>query len=226
MRGRLAAQYAESLDDFVARVSQNNDGGSAVAWLAGDITTDEIMLFEQGLKFSNIQKTRDGVFSSCNAPMDPRIRNFETSNSGFGDIRRHQGARQVRFAQLFAEGAEPVDVERAQAILADHFDVYTDSDNPCSRTLCSHYELDAREYMSQPGRPLPFQPRGAVDGIVATADMARAFTLSARWGASCGTPFTAEDFLARHPQFAYLRPYLIDRPTRPWTTVDPASKPL
>ena len=54
----------------------------------------------------------------------------------------------------------------AQEILADHFDVYLDRENPCSRTVCAHYELDDRAYMSQPGRPVPFQPRGAVDAAV------------------------------------------------------------
>lgn len=98
----------------------------------------------------------DGYFAGFNAPLDPRIQNFECSNSGFADIRRHQGARQVRIPQLMEEYKGKIDNEIAQKIMADHFDVYLNRENPCSRTICAHYELDDRMYMSQAGRPLPF----------------------------------------------------------------------
>lgn len=216
-RIRWAVQYADSLDEFVDRFWQNNNGGYANTWLVGDISTNEIMRFEAGLKFFKVDKTADGYYAGFNAPEDPRIRNLECTNSGYADIRRHQGARQVRIPQLMEIYKGTIDVEAAKKILADHYDVYLNKENPCSRTVCSHYELDERFFMSQPGRPLPFQPRGAVDGAAASAEDAKKLTLWARWGSSCGMPFYADVFLEKHPQFEYLRPYLKDRPALPWT---------
>lgn len=217
VRIRYAVQYSRTLDEFAERFWHRNNGGYANTWLAGDIGTNEIMRFEAGLKFCQIDKTKDGYFAGFNAPEDPRIRNLECTNTGFADIRRHQGARQVRIPQLMEAYKGRLNVSAAQKIMADHYDVYLDKENPSSRTICSHYDLDDRQFMSQAGRPVPYQPQGAVDGITASAAGAEALTLWARWGSSCGTPFYAEDFLKKHPQFQYLSPYLKDRPAQPWT---------
>ena len=74
--------------------------------------------------------------------------NLECSNTGFYDIRRHSGARRVRLTQLMKEYKGKLDVEIGQKILADHYDVYLNKINPCSRTCCSHYNLDDRAFMS------------------------------------------------------------------------------
>jgi hypothetical protein len=111
-----------------------------------------------------------------------------------------------------------LNIDIAQRILADHYDVYLHKENPCSRTVCAHYELDAREYMSDPSRPKPFQPRGALDGNVCDSTMAKNMSFSLRWGDSCGTPFYKDTFCNEHREWAYLRPYLNDRPQEPWTT--------
>lgn len=217
LRIRYAVQYADSFASFVEKFWQDNNGGYANTWLVGDIATNEIMRFETGLKFYKIDTTKDGYYAGFNAPLDPRIRNLECSNSGFADIRRHQGARQVRIPQLMEEYKGRLDNESAQAILADHYDIYTKSENPSSRTVCSHYELDPRESMSQPGRPVPFQPRGAMDGVTATSDDAERLAFWARWGSSCGRTFDAAEFLRQNPQFEHLKPFLKDRPSQPWT---------
>jgi len=102
--------------------------------------------------------------------------------------------------------------------MADHYDVYLKKDNhPSSRTIDGHYELDDRAYMSQPGRPLPYHPRGAVDGKVMDSDMAKAMQFAARWGNSSGLVFNAKEFLEEHIQWNYLEGYLKDRPSMPWT---------
>lgn len=224
VRIRYAAQYAETMDEFVELFWQNNNGGYANTWLVGDTATGEIMQYEAGLKFYKVDKTKDGYFAGFNAPQDVRIRNFECSNSGFADIRRHQGARQVRIPQLMEENKGRIDNDVAQKIMADHYDVYLKKENPCSRTVCSHYELDDRMYMSQAGRPVPFQPRGAVDGVTAAAGDMKEMAFWGRWGSSCGTAFYAQEFLKEQPQFEYLRPFLKDRPSQPWVKLKTAWK--
>jgi hypothetical protein len=223
-RVRKAMQYSDDLHQFVEIMKKNNNGGYANTWLLGDIHTGEIMRYELGLQFYNVTRTNNGSFIGFNAPLDPRIRNLECSNTGYADIRRHQGARQVRLAELMAEHHSRLDVESAKTILADHHDVYLHKDNPCSRTVDGHYELDAREYMSQPGRPLPFQPRGTVDGKVMDSRMAKDLAFWAIWGNSSGMPFDANKFLTKHIQWDHLRGYLKDRPSQPWTSFKAAQK--
>jgi len=217
VRIRKSMQYAKTLDEFVDMMKKHNSGGYANAWLLGDIRTGEIMRFEQGLEFTNVERKSDGYFIGFNAPIDPRIRNLECANTGYADIRRHQGARQVRLEQLMQEHYGKIDVEIAKEIIADHYDVYLKKINPSSRTVDGHYELDAREYMSQPGRPLPYHPRGAVDGKVGDSVMAAQMSFWARWGNSSGMPFDADAFLDEHIQWSHLRGYLYDRPAQPWT---------
>ena len=111
-----------------------------------------------------------------------------------------------------------INIAVAKEIIADHYDVYLKKeDNPCSRTVCSHYDLDAREYMSQSDRPKPFSPHGACDGCVVDTNMAKKMSFSARFGNSCGIPFVAEEYFKKNRQWDVFKPYLKDRPSAPWT---------
>lgn len=223
-RVRKAMQYVDKLDKFVEIMNTQNNGGYANCWLLADINTKEIMRFEQALKYTNIERKKDGYLIGFNAPLDPRIRNLECSNSGYAGIRRHQGSRQVRLAQLMDKYEGKIDVKVAQKILADHYDVYLKKNNSCSRTVDGHYELDAREYMCQPGRPLPFEPRGTIDGKAADSDMAEDLVFSARWGKSSGMAFDADKFLDEHIQWSHLKGYLKDRPSQPWSVFEAGEK--
>ena len=216
-RIRNAMQYGNTLDDYVKMLLDGNSGDYANSWLFGDTNTNEIMRLELGLRFHNVERTKNGYFIGFNAPYDPRIRNLECVNSGFDDIRRHQGARRVRLDDLMDQWKGQINIEVAKQILSDHYDVYLNKENPCSRTVCSHYELDAREYMSDPSRPKPYQPRGALDGNVCDTTMAQNMSFCLRWGNSCGIPFDKNKFCDEHREWAYLREYLEDRPQQPWT---------
>jgi hypothetical protein len=111
-----------------------------------------------------------------------------------------------------------LNVEIAKEIIADHYDVYLRKENnPCSRTVCSHYELDAREYMSQSDRPKPFAPHGVVDGFVVDSSLAKKMAFVGRFGNSCGIPFEKDKFCDEHMQWNIFRPYLLDRPSQDWT---------
>jgi hypothetical protein len=216
-RIRNAMQYGKNLDDYEKMLLDGNSGDYANSWLFGDTNKNEIMRLELGLRFHNTERTTNGCFIGFNAPYDPRIRNLECVNTGIDDIRRHQGARKVRLSDLMDEWKGKLNIDVAQKIISDHYDVYLNKENPCSRTCCAHYELDGREYMSDPSRPKPYQPRGALDGNVIDTAMAKRMSFSIRWGSSCGLPFNATKFCAENKVWNYLLPYLQDRPTQPWT---------
>jgi hypothetical protein len=218
-RIRKAMQYGDTMDDYVKILLDGNSGDYANSWLFGDINTNEILRLELGLKYYNVERTKDGYFVGFNSTYDPQIRNLECANSGFNDVRRHQGARKVRLTDLMEQYKGKLNVNLARELIADHYDVYLlKKNNPCSRTVCSHYELDGREYMSQSDRPLPYQPRGAMDGFVTDSNLAKKMTFMGRWGASCGTPFIKKKFFDKHRQWIQYEPYLHDRPRQPWTT--------
>jgi hypothetical protein len=217
-RIRKAMQYGNTLDDYTEILLEGNSGDYANSWLFGDTNTNEILRIELGLQYHNIERTKNGYFIGFNATYDPQIRNLECNNSGFYDIRRHQGARLVRLTELMDENKGKLNIEIAQKIIADHYDVYLHRDeNPCSRTVCSHYDLDAREYMSQADRPKPFALHGAVDGAVVDTRLAKEMKILMRYGNSCGIPFIAKDFFKKHIQWRNFEPYIFDRLTQPWT---------
>ena len=218
-RIRKSMQYGNTLDDYTEILLEGNSGDYANSWLFGDTNSNEILRIELGLKYHNIERTKNGYFIGFNAPYDPQIRNLECTNSGFYDIRRHQGARLVRLTELMEENKGKLNIAIAQKIISDHYDVYLHKDsNPCSRTVCSHYDLDAREYMSQSDRPKPFALHGAVDGAVIDTNLAKKMQILMRYGNSCGIPFVAKEYFKKHIQWKNFEPYVFDRLTQPWTT--------
>lgn len=46
----------------------------------------------------------------------------------------------------------------------------------------------------------------------------KAMSFNARWGSPCGRPFDAGAFLAKHPQFEWMKEILKSRPSQPWVT--------
>jgi hypothetical protein len=216
-RIRKAMQYGKTLDEIHQHLVKENSGDYANAWLIGDTKTNTIMRVELGLKYVNVEKKKNGCFIGFNSANDPRLRNLECANTGHYDMRRHQGARHVRLTQLMEQHKGQIDLKIAEEIMADHHDVYLDRVNPCSRTVCSHYELDDRAFMSDPSRPKPFQPRGSLDGKVCDTTLCKKMGFMARWGTSCGIPFDKTEFCKRNIIWADQEPYLHDRPQQPWT---------
>jgi hypothetical protein len=226
-RARKAMQYGKTLDDYVAYLSEHNSGDYACTWYIGkvkktesDDTKEKIMRIELGRRFVNVKETDDGYFIGFNAAYDPRIRNIECQHDGFYDSRRHQGARRIRLEEIIQECIKrgiKIDEDIAIKIISDHKDVYLDNpNNPCSRTICAHYDEDKREYMSDPSRPKPDQPRGALDAKVGSSKLFRNNQFLAIWGRACGAPFNVAEFCEKHILWANQKEYLEDRPTKSW----------
>jgi hypothetical protein len=228
VRSRKAMQYSGTLDDYVTHLRKDNSGDYANTWYIGHTKSKdsksgeirpEIMRIELGLKYVNVEKKTNGFFIGFNACYDARIRNLECSNDGFFDIRRHSGARRVTLNEKIKEytkDTKRISVAEAQLIIADHYDLYLGKDNPCSRSICAHYDLDKREYMSQEGRPKPYQPKGAVDAKIGTSSMCNKMQFMARWGNACGTDFKKDEFCDLRREWEYQRPFLEDRLKQPW----------
>jgi hypothetical protein len=227
VRARTASQYATSIDEWATLMDAQNNGGYANMWLIADVKTGEIADYEQGLVYQNFRKKSDGWFFGDNAPEDPRIRNLESTDTGYYDVRQQTGARRVRWPQLLGQYNGRIDAEIGQKMLADTFDPYLGYVNPSSRTICSHYDEDPMYYVSDPNAiwNIPFFPAGSVDAKVTTADAVATLSLWGRFGRADGAPFDADEFLRLHPQYGSQAGLLQSRPYQPWTFFDGASTP-
>ena len=227
VRCRKAMQYSGTLDEYITNLRKNNSGDYANTWYIGHTESKdskgnirpEIMRIELGLKYVNVEKKTDDYFIGFNACYDPRIRNLECSNDGFFDIRRHSGARRVTLNEKikeYTEGTKRISIAEAQLIISNHYDLYLGKDNPCSRSICAHYDLDKREYMSQENRPKPYQPKGAVDAKICSSSLCNKMQFMARWGNACGTDFKKDEFCDLRREWEYQRAYMEDRLKQPW----------
>ena len=71
--------------------------------------------------------------------------------------------------------------------------------------------------MSDPSRPLPFQLRGAIDGNLITADMAKNMSFCLKYGSSCKVSFSNEKYFKEHIEWIQYKDYVFSRPYEPWT---------
>jgi hypothetical protein len=213
-RARRAAQYAETIDEWIALFRCGNNGGYTNTWFLGDVNRRRIAAYELTLHYEAMQpQLRSGFYAGYNIPLDLQVRNLGCAGpSGFDNVLQ-SGARRVRWEQLRDQHAGMIDASVATRMLADHRDVYLDADCPSPRTICGHTDNDG----SGLGGNEPWYPWGSLDGKVTSGQLARDMKLIARWGRACGTPFEIDPFLARHPQYAWLRGHMKDRPTQPWT---------
>ena len=212
-RMRRATQDANSIEEWCALIKKGNNGGYANAWLLGDVNRGEIARLELGLHYVGFEKKRDGCFLGSNVAEDSKILRLETSAKET-DIRESSVARRVRWKQLMRQYAGKIDLRLAEKFEADHFDSMRGKTRPGAHSLCGHFELEGHAWGDWPGEP--FSPAGTFDGKVVDATLAKKMAFAARWGAACGRPFDAPQFLTRHPQFDWMRGVLKSRPSEPW----------
>ncbi len=213
-RMRRATQDATNISQWCAIMKKGNNGGYANAWLIGDVNSGEIARLELGIKYVGFERTNDGFYVGCNIAEDPHILRLETDTKD-DDIRQSSVARRIRWKQLMKENAGKIDLEMGRKMEGDCYDVCFNTQNPNSRTLAGHFELETA--LTAPiGGAVPFAPMGSYDAKAVNSRMAKAMSFTARWGSADGTSFDAPAFLAAHPQFQWMEGYLKSRPAEPW----------
>lgn len=217
VRARKAMQYADSINEWADMLIKDNSGAYANSWLLGDINTGEIACLELGLKYHSLEKKKNGYFTGSNVTGNMQILRLETDGT-WDDIKDACVARRVRWGQLMKQHYGRIDASLAKQMLADHYDTYLQKEQPGSRSICGHFELDDA---GVPGAGRAFRPSGAFDGKVVDSDMAKTWRFWAKWGGSCDLGFNAADFLQKHPQYEWLQGYLPDLPPRPWGIFPP-----
>jgi len=214
VRVRQAIQYASSIDEWVKIMRDGNNGGYANNWLIGDNKTGEIASLELGLKNTPLERTKDGCFVGANFPKDKKLLAEETTFDTT-IVNSSPNARKVRWNEIMKEYKGKIDIEAAKNFMGDHYDAVNKKEEASTLTLCGHGETDAGGVAcwDEP----PFYPAGAVQGKATDGTLAADMKLWAIMGHPCGEAFIAADFLAKHPEFNFMKDYLRDMPSQPWS---------
>jgi hypothetical protein len=212
-RARRAGQAASTIEQWVALFRDANNGGYANSWLLAEARGGRIAAYELTAQHEELQPVlTSGAYWGCNIPISTVVRAQDTGGAGYDNILQ-SGSRRVRFEHLLAEHKGRIGEREARAILADHYDVYSRTEQASPRTICGHCDSDDGRYGGQP----PYYPFGSLDGKVASAALSERNAFLARWGRACGTPFEAARFFHANPQYDWMRELVKDRPTRAWT---------
>ena len=213
-RARKAAQYANSIDDFMTLMITGGNGAYANDWLVGDLKTNEIAKLELGLKNHPSWRTKDGYFIGSNFASDPKLIAEETAFNA-QDASQSVFVRKARWEKLMAEYKGKINAESGKKFEEDHIDVSTGTAAANANVLCGHADADAK------GVPefawAPFFTGGSVQGKVTTAALAKDMKMWARMGHPCGEDFLAAPFFARHPEYRWQEKFLKDMKANPWT---------
>jgi hypothetical protein len=215
VRARKSVQYASSIDEWVAIMVDRNNGGYANDWLLGDNKTGEIARLELGLKYHFLERTKDGVFTGANFPVNEKILKEETT---FDATSREKSAnmRRLRWDELMKEYKGKIDIEAAKSFMGDHYDMNRNQERAGRFSLCGHLDEDEK---GQPGIgwESAFFAAGSVQGKATDGTLASGMQLWAIMGHPCGQPFSAKAFLEKHPEYSVQKDYLRDMPGNEWT---------
>jgi hypothetical protein len=194
-------------------MKEGNNGGYANTWLLADRKNNEIASLELGLKNVTLRRTADGYFVGSNFPANPKLIEEET-DFDVNDKSRSENARHARWLELMEQNKGKIDVAAGERFLADHFDSYTGKAEPSERSLCGHIEVSPRGMGTWQA---PYAPAGAVQNKITDGGGAEKMSMFAALGHACGMGFKAQEHLAKHPEFGWMREILRDMPARGWT---------
>lgn len=212
LRIRQAMQYGKSIDDYVEIMLKDNAGDYACSWLLGDINTNEIALFELGLKKHSIERTKNGVYYGMNTAIDFELRSTETNDKDLFNVEKSSGARNFRFNQLLNETYYgKINTSNAKKILSDHYDVFLHKDEMNSRSICKHSEYDEGKFTGK-----PYYPFGCTDAKVVDSKLAKQLHFIGRFGNCCGKTFNIKKHVKKHPEYQDWLDYMEIYPKRKW----------
>lgn len=214
VRARKAAQYANSIDDFVRIMTKGNNGGYANDWLVGDTKTNEIARLELGLKNYRVWRTHDGIYVGSNFASDEKLIKEETTFDP-ADTTTSPNARRKRWENLTEQYKGRIDASTGKTIEGDTYSELVKAKDASRCVIAGRVDTDPR------GCPEwdwpPFYPGGTVQGKITTADLARDLKFWAHMGNPSGEDFIAAPFFAQHPEFRWQARYLHDMKAYPWT---------
>ncbi|HEY6901578.1 MAG TPA: C45 family peptidase [Puia sp.] len=214
VRARKAAQYANSIDDFVRIMTKGNNGGYANDWLVGDTKTNEIARLELGLKNFKVWRTKDGIYTGSNFPSDPKLIAEETTFQTT-DSTNSPNSRKRRWESLTNNYKGKIDAETGKTIEGDTYNELTKAKEASRCVIAGRVDTDPKgcPEWSWP----PFYPGGTVQGKVTTAALAKDLKFWAHMGNPNGEDFLAAPFFQLHPEFQWQSKYLHDMKSNPWT---------
>jgi hypothetical protein len=219
-RIRQAMQYGQTLDDYEKIMDRKNAGDYACSWLFGDINTNEIMLYEIGLKEKSVQRTKNGVYYGMNSAMNDKLRKNETFDEDHDNITTSLGGRNHRLNELLNKVYKgKINIENSKKIMADHYDTYLRRNEENGRVICNHSEKDIRNC-----RYLPYDLFGCTDGKVVNTEMAKKMRFAGRFGSSCGRPFSIKKHVKDHPEMKKWKPHVRDFESYNWININNKSK--
>ena len=214
VRARKAAQYANSIDDFVQIMTTGNNGGYANDWLVGDIKTNEIARLELGLKDYRVWRSKDSIYVGSNFPLDEKLIREETTFDPT-DSTTSPNSRRRRWEDLTSQYKGKIDIETGKTIEGDSYNQFTKAREASRCVIAGRVDTDPK------GCPEwdwpPFFPGGTVQAKITTAALAKDLKFWAHMGNPNGDDFLAAPFFAAHPQFDWESKYLHDMKAYPWT---------
>jgi Phospholipase B len=212
-RIRKAVQYSDSIDSWLAVMTDRANGGYANDWLIGDRKTGEIARLENGIKNNIVERTRDGYFAGANFPVHEKtIREETTFNPN--DPNNGSNARRRRWDELMKQNRGKLDVSLAKKLEGDHYDVVRNRNSGSANTICGHVELDDR---GAGGDWRSFYPGGASNAKATDSLLAKQMKMWAIVGHPCGEDFKLEAYLKAHPEYSWQREIAGDMPSGSWT---------
>jgi len=214
VRARKAAQYANSIDDFVRLMTTGNNGGYANDWLVGDTKTNEIARLELGLKNFKVWRTSDGIYTGSNFPSDAKLIAEETTFQP-GDSTNSPNSRRRRWERLTNDYKGSINEETAKTMEGDSYNELTKAKEASRCVIAGRVDTDPKgcPEWSWP----PYYPGGTVQGKVTTAALAKDMKFWAHMGNPNGDDFLAAPFFQLHPEFQWQARYLHDMKANPWT---------
>ena len=218
VRARKAAQYANSIDDFVRIMTTGNNGGYANDWLVGDLKSNEIARLELGLKHFRVWRTKDGIYIGSNFPSDEKVLRDETTFDPH-DSTNSPNTRKKRWENLTAEYKGKIDATSGKTMEGDTYNELLKAKDASRCVIAGRVDTDPK------GCPEwdwpPYFPGGTVQGKVTTAELAKDLKFWAHMGNPSGEDFIAAPFFAQHPEYNWESKYLHDMKAYPWTLFGP-----